>query len=104
MFSKLGKFKVFLFFNLTSHLVSKGEEAVLQIFNQLFTLHQLHFFNHHESTLKSYSGIFEKLASVRCIALPLGGLGGPYRSISGITKSNVPIIAIKSPILLPLAI
>jgi hypothetical protein len=34
---------------------------------------------------------------------PLGDLGG-YLSISGITKSNVPIVAIRSPNLLPFAI
>jgi hypothetical protein len=35
---------------------------------------------------------------------PLQGVWGPYRSISGITKSSVPIIATKSPNLLPLTI
>jgi len=48
---------------------------------------------------KKHTPIFAFIFSM----VPPSGGGGGYLSISGITKSNVPIIATRSPILLPLA-
>ena len=55
-----------------------------------------------------YFKFFQKIsfcATVVSVSSPgVGDRGGHYLSISGITKSNVPIIATRSPSLPPLAI